>query len=357
VTTLPGQTAAPEIRAPGPSPDPEALRLAYLGLLKLCLADLAGARRLTVSRTGSDLRPGQFLFTRELGDEELSVRVHGMDWPWAGLTMVGLARLDDLQSCVEQVVADRVEGDLIEAGVWRGGASILMRATLDSLGATDRTVWLADSFQGLPRPDEGFPEDRELDLSWIGFLAASVDEVRTHFVRFGCERGLNFVEGYFDESLQALRGQRWSLVRIDGDTYESTWIALDTLYPSLAKGGYLIVDDYQFLDECRAAVDDFREKHTIEEPVEMIDQLGARWRRDSDEPIQPSGGGTRKRRVRDRGLERSGALPTDAHLPSLQEVHLAAEVRELREHIAVLETQLERTLSKRIRTKWRRWKG
>ena len=64
--------------------------------------------------------------------------------------MVGLNRLDDLQACVESVVRDGVEGDLIEAGTWRGGASILMRATLDSLGATDRTVLRRRLVPGLP---------------------------------------------------------------------------------------------------------------------------------------------------------------------------------------------------------------
>src|SRR3954447_7473694 len=214
VTTTPDLKSEREIRALGPLQDAERLRAAYLSLLKLCLCDLAGAQTLTVSRMQAGLDPDQALFTRELREEELEVRAKGLDWPWSGLTMVGLSRLDDLQSCIEAVVSDGVEGDLIEAGVWRGGSSILMRATLDSLGATDRTVWLADSFQGLPQPDEGFPEDRGLDLSWVRFLAASSDEVRANLARFGVERGVRFVEGFFEETLPELRDRRWSLVRI-----------------------------------------------------------------------------------------------------------------------------------------------
>jgi hypothetical protein len=352
VSTAPDQRTARPIATPGPHPDAESLRRAYLGLLKLCLCDLASSQRLTVSKIGEQLEPGQVVFTRELPDEELWLRAQGMDWPWAGLTMVGLARLDDLQACVENVVADGVEGDLIEAGVWRGGASILMRATLDSLGATDRTVWAADSFQGLPRPDEAFPEDHRLDLSWIGYLSASVEEVRSNFERFGLVDGVEFVEGFFEATLPALADRRWSLVRIDGDTYESTWTALESLYPGLGVGGYVIIDDYQFLEECRAAVDDFRREHRIEEPLEPIDQLGVRWRRASD---AATGGGPPRvnRKARELGSARTRDVRHEPHLPSIQEVHLAREVKELRDHIATLEAQARATLGNRIRAKLR----
>lgn len=279
-----------EIRAERPRPDEDSLRAAYLGLLKLCLCDLGGASTLSVTRSGDSRADGGPLYSRELVGEELNLRVKGVDWPWSGLTMIGLTRLDDLQRCVESIVADGVEGDLIEAGAWRGGASILMRATLDSLGADERTVWVADSFAGLPPPDaEGFPEDRGLDLSSFDFLAVPVEEVREHFARFGCEHGVRFVQGFFDETLPGLRDRRWSLVRLDGDTYESTWLALQSLYPGLSAGGYLIVDDYLLIDECREAVDDFRRRHRIAEPIEEVDWNGARWRRESEAPLSGAG--------------------------------------------------------------------
>jgi Macrocin-O-methyltransferase (TylF) len=145
------------IAALPPRPGTEELRAAYLSLLKLSLCDLTSVTTREVRWTG-DRRP----FTRELTDEDqLSGRALGKDWALDGMTMIGLRRLDDLQACVESVVEDGIEGDLIEAGVWRGGASILVRATLDSLGATDRTLWLADSFEdtlaGLRPSTPGFP--------------------------------------------------------------------------------------------------------------------------------------------------------------------------------------------------------
>jgi O-methyltransferase len=320
-----------EIRALRPRPGEEQMRRAYLELLKLCLCDLAGARTLSVSRTGDTRRRDSQVKSRELQEEELALRVRGADWPFSGLTMVGLPRLDDFQACVESVVADEVEGDVIEAGAWRGGASILARATLDSLGADDRTVWVADSFRGLPAPDPGaFPEDHELDLSQVEFLAVPAEEVRRHFARFGCEHGVELVEGFFDQTLPTLRGRRWSVIRLDGDTYEATWVGLESLYPGLSAGGYLIIDDYTLIPECRAAVDDFRREHGITEPIEEIDWNGVRWRR-ADEPETDAGRVAEPARPLSMpSAERAGESGARPHIPTERELELEQELEALR---------------------------
>src|SRR5271166_2462348 len=77
----------------------------------------------------------------------------GLDWPASAETMIGMQSLTHLQRCVETVLAEEIPGDLIECGVWRGGACILMRAVLAAYGDHTRSVWLADSFQGVPRSD------------------------------------------------------------------------------------------------------------------------------------------------------------------------------------------------------------
>jgi hypothetical protein len=61
--------------------------------------------------------------------------------------------------------------------------------------------------------------------------------------------------------------------------YGSTMDALTNLYPSLSVGGFLIVDDYYALAPCRMAVDDYRNKHGIIDPIQRIDWTGAFWRR------------------------------------------------------------------------------
>ena len=316
--------AVREPRAAAPAPDVESLRRAYLDVLKLCLCDLAGTGTISVGSL-----PGGGTASRVLRGEQRRLRAVGMDWPLQGLTMTGLQRLDDLQDCVESVVRDGVHGDLIEAGAWRGGASILMRATLDTLGERERTIWVADSFQGFPVDDAG----EHIDLSTYDFLAVPLDEVKENFARFGCQAGVRFVPGFFEETLPPLAGGTWAIVRLDGDTYDSTMCALDSLYPGLTPGGYLVVDDYGALEECRRAVDDFRARHGIEEPLEEIDWTGARWRRESDAPIEP-------RRAARSSHPAPAAL--DRHerrldIPTVREWQLERELAELRERLAAAE--------------------
>lgn len=266
---------AREPYAPGPGPGAAELSEAYLGVLKLALCDLASPRTMSVERTPLGVA------SHELWGGELRRRSLGSDWPQYGLSMVGLARLDDLQECVRTVVADQVPGDLIEAGTWRGGASMLMRATLDTLG-DERNIWVADSFSG-------FRDDlRSEGLAGVDFLAVSLEEVQANFARFGLDSGVEFVPGYFEDTMPTLGDRSWAICRLDGDSYEATRLCLETLYPRLSKGGYLIVDDYYVLDECRAAVDEYRTQHGIEEPMEEVDWTCARWRRESEVAPEPT---------------------------------------------------------------------
>jgi O-methyltransferase len=305
---------APEPRAAGPGPEAEALRRAYLDLLKLSLCDLAGAATTSVGA----LADGS-VQARELRGADRRMRAAGLDWPLHGLTMVGLTRLADLQACVEQLVAEGVEGDLIEAGAWRGGAALLMRATLDTLG-DDRTVWVADSFAGFPA-DEPAPAG-ELALSAFDFLAAPLADVRDAFARHGLDRGVEFVPGFFAATLPPLARRRWALVRLDADTYNPTRLALECLYPGLAPGGHLVLDDYGSFAGCRRAVDEFRARHGITEPLVKVDATCSRWRREPGPPVvvEPPAP------VASPAVERR---PPD-HVPTAREAELARENAELR---------------------------
>lgn len=208
--------------------------------------------------------------------------VEGRAWPLVGETMVGLARLRNLRSCLEAVVRDRIPGDVIEAGTWRGGASIFMRGVLRALGDDHRTVWVADSFRGLPEPDERYPADAGDEHHRQPELAVSLAQVRDNFRRYGLlDERVRFLEGWFSETLPTVAGERWSLIRLDGDMYESTAVALENLYPQLAAGGFVVIDDGA-LAPCRAAVDDFRERHGIAEPITPIDWTGFYWQRAGD---------------------------------------------------------------------------
>lgn len=208
-------------------------------------------------------------------------RLEGQDWPQSAETMIGLKRLDNVQFCVSDVIERGIAGDVIETGVWRGGASILMRAVLRAYGDTTRKVWVADSFRGLPKPSGRYEADLGDTLWTFSELAVSAGEVRGNFARYGLlDDQVEFIEGYFQDTLAGAALDQLAVVRLDGDMYESTIVALEALYPKLSVGGYLVVDDYS-VSSCRLAVDDYRRDNAITEPLREIDWTGRYWRRES----------------------------------------------------------------------------
>jgi O-methyltransferase len=205
-----------------------------------------------------------------------SVRADGLDWPLVGYTMIGEKRLDNLQACVETVLADKVPGDFIETGVWRGGACIFMRALLKLHGDQKRRVWLADSFQGLP-PSKGKQDGS--DISHVEFLKVSRAKVEQHFRLYGLlDDQVRFLEGWFADTLPTAPIEQLAILRLDGDLYSSTMDALDALFDKVSPGGFVIVDDYHTWPSCRRAVGDFCQKRGIDPDIQRIDASGAFWR-------------------------------------------------------------------------------
>jgi hypothetical protein len=242
-------------------------RRLYIDLMKACLTNviygddniLGGGRR--------PFNPG--------------VREEGRDWPAQGHTMVGRKRLDNVEFCVEDVLARGVPGDLVETGVWRGGVVILMRAILKAHGVTDRCVWAADSFEGLPPPNaQKYPHDAPLHLNRFKELAISLERVQENFRRYGLlDDQVKFLQGWFRDTLPSAPVRRIAVLRLDGDLYESTMDALTSLYPKLEPGGYLIVDDYNDIPACRQAVTDYRSAHRVTEEIVKVDWTGVYWKK------------------------------------------------------------------------------
>ncbi len=215
------------------------------------------------------------------GTYDARTREEGRDWPERAHTMIGVRRLHHLRMCAERVLRDGVPGDFIEAGVWRGGASIMMRAVLEAYGVRDRRVWLADSFRGLPAPNaEKYPADAGLHLEVYPELAVALEEVKRNFGAHALlDERVRFVEGWFADTLHTVPADAFAIIRLDGDLYESTIDALGALYSRLSAGGFAIVDDYGGIPACRAAVDDFRRRNGIDEAIEPIDWTGVCWRK------------------------------------------------------------------------------
>ena len=141
-------------------------------------------------------------------------RFGGGDWPPQGLTMVGTCRIINIKDAIEHVVAAGVEGDFVELGAWRGGASMYARAILNALGQNSRKVHVFDAWDVLQQYQDA-----------RSYMAVSEDRVRDYFTDFGFMEGSNFVKGLFKDTLPAWReinlGIKVAILRVDGNLYSS----------------------------------------------------------------------------------------------------------------------------------------
>jgi O-methyltransferase len=207
---------------------------------------------------------------------DVAKREEGRDWPYFGYTMIGHRRLENVRTCVEEILRNNVPGDFIETGVWRGGTTIFMRALLRVYGVTDRTVWVADSFEGMPRPTSSTDT---ADLSHLEQLKVPLEQVQANFAKFGLlDDQVRFLKGWFSDTLATAPIKQLAILRLDGDLYSSTMDALHALYHRVSPGGYVIVDDYNGWASCHRAVNDFRLEQGIRAQIQTIDWTGVYWK-------------------------------------------------------------------------------
>lgn len=254
----------------------------YLDLLKRCVTNSIYDDDLDTMRGAfrKDSQTGKLVSTEPAAADPRRKYLGGI-WPTRAHTMIGIPRLENLQECVETVVREEIPGDLIETGVWRGGASIFMRGVLKAYGVANRKVWVADSFEGLPPTDASdHAGDSALALDRFADLAVPLEVVRENFARYGLlDEQVVFLEGWFRESLPNAPIERLAVMRLDGDLYESTMDALSALYPKLSEGGFLILDDYNAVAGCNDATHEYRDAMGIEDPLTPIKGGGAFWRK------------------------------------------------------------------------------
>ena len=216
----------------------------------------------------------------EAGEFDAERREIGKDWPADAETMIGMKRLLNVRECLESVIADGVPGDFIETGAWRGGTCIFARAVFKAYGITDRKVWVADSFEGLPAPDGRFEADAGDQHHTKIELAVSVEKVQDNFRRYDLlDDQVEFLVGWFNETLAPAPIEQISVLRLDGDMYASTIDALEPLYDKVAVGCYVIVDDYGAVKGCAQAIHDFREARGITDELHRVDWAGVYWRK------------------------------------------------------------------------------
>jgi O-methyltransferase len=268
----------------------------YIDLLKMVLIDLhhvqygeykplhdTGGWKIKPFRfINSIIQPWNLAICRIIAPD-LQQRIEGRDWPTYADTMIGLKRIENLEFCINTILQERIPGDIIETGVWRGGASIFMKALLDVNEVRDRTVWLADSFEGLPKPNEKeYSSDKGDKFYNMKELAISIDTVKENFSKYGLlDENVKFLKGWFKDTLPVAPLGQLALIRLDGDMYESTMDGIVNLYPKLAKGGFVIVDDWGSVKGCQEAILDYRKKHNIQEEIIPIDWAGVYWRKEN----------------------------------------------------------------------------
>jgi hypothetical protein len=241
----------------------EQLRTAYLDLMRDCL----------IGRLNED----PALPASKVEGYKDDFRKEGWDWPSKAPSMIGTRRMQNVRSECERTIREGVPGDFMEAGVWRGGAAMMMRAVLRAYGIADRRVFAADSFAGFPTPAQDSP-DFGFELIGHPDFAVPLHEVKAAFARYGLlDEQVVFLEGLFRDTLPNAPVAALAVLRLDGDMYESTRDGLAALYYKLSPRGTLIVDDYFLFEAQRQAVDEFRAAHDIDDPIVQIDGFGGYW--------------------------------------------------------------------------------
>lgn len=173
-------------------------------------------------------------------------------------TMVGRLRLDSLHECLDLIRRNNIPGDLIECGVWRGGAGIFMASYLDAYRMTGRRLLMADSYEGLPISSHEKDLPFKLSKDIVPELAIPLETVKANFAAYNLlDERVTFLKGWFKDTLHDAPTNQIALLRMDGDLYESTMDTLTALYDKVSPGGIVVVDDYGVLAVCRHALEDF----------------------------------------------------------------------------------------------------
>jgi O-methyltransferase len=222
------------------------------------------------------------------GFDEADRRIVEQSLPY---TMTSVARLDSVVQSVRYCVRRELRGAFAECGVWRGGSVLAMILTLQDMGAAPRDIHLYDTFEGMTQPTEAdvsaldgsaletWSEARaDGKRAWPEMFGPEVfDErsVRDTLLATGYpEERIHIVKGRVEDTIPAQAPDSLALLRLDTDWYESTKHELHELYPRLAEGGVLIIDDYGHWEGARRAVDEYFSQHASPVLLNRIDYTG-----------------------------------------------------------------------------------
>ena len=202
-------------------------------------------------------------------------------------TMTSDERLVALSRAIDYLIKNDIEGDFVECGVWRGGSMMLAAKKLISLNRTQKKIFLFDTFDGMPPPEE-------VDSSAINNISAStlletneksvgnnvwcysaLEEVKKNIKSTGYpDENIFYFKGKVEDTLPEKSIKKICLLRLDTDWYESTKHELENLYDLVSEGGIIIIDDYGHWTGAKKAVDEFIEKRKLKIFLNRIDYTG-----------------------------------------------------------------------------------
>ncbi|MGB7611843.1 MAG: TylF/MycF/NovP-related O-methyltransferase, partial [Candidatus Acidiferrum sp.] len=187
--------------------------------------------------------------------------------------LVGPERIHNLYILAKRVEKEKVPGDVIECGVCNGGTAALL-ARFATRSRLNRTIWLLDSFQGMPVTT---PEDGDAAKAHVGKEVGDVERVKAVLQRVGAEMSrVRIVSGWFQDTFPTVSASQIALLNIDADWYESVKLCLETFYDRVVRGGFISFDDYGHWPGCRKAVDEFFQARRLPYKLHQVDYT-AQW--------------------------------------------------------------------------------
>jgi predicted O-methyltransferase YrrM len=190
-------------------------------------------------------------------------------------TMASKARLRGLYDAVRFTVAQNIAGDVVECGTARGGSAALMGLALARAGA-NRTLWVFDTFEGLPPPTDADP-DYELARLYTGDCCGELEAVATLFRECGILSQTRMIQGLFQDTVPNSEVRAIAVLHLDGDWYESVKVCLDHLYDRVSPGGVIQIDDYGHWEGARKAVEEFFGKRRLSLSLSYLDYTGRQF--------------------------------------------------------------------------------
>lgn len=202
-------------------------------------------------------------------------------------TMTTAERMFGLYKAVRYIVEAGIPGSLVECGVWKGGSVMMMAETLMHVGQQDRDLYLFDTFDRMPPPSDVdvrfdgisaqsmMDQEEPVDTPESIWCMSNEAEVRANLrrTRYPEER-FHLIPGRVEDTIPGKAPENIALLRLDTDWYDSTLHELEHLYPRLAPGGVLIIDDYGHWDGARKATDEYLARLPVKILLNRLDFSG-----------------------------------------------------------------------------------